>query len=484
MKLDINIKNFGKIKDAEINIRPFTVISGPNSSGKSFITKALYSVFHELNTEITLNSLQSEADDISAILSLIQKKLIRPSQQDHLIIDRLMNICLDIKETLQSIPSIKLSDEILLEAILAPLFEQLTITSENFIYTIIDKPTKYSSIAKEIESLKPKISFLKNFPKNRKRNYIDNLTRNIQKSWLENFQVKSLKELINFYNPNKDATFNFHNCHSKKITSNFGMFNISAESGDISYKFKGESIESLQEISRIVYLESPIYWKLKQALQKFRIDTLLKNRRQNESILFGVPQYFYDLIDYLDKTYISNNHSDIARDLFDTIRNTIGGKLVISQQGDILFQHNDNNTNINLNATASGVVNLGIIGMLLEKQILSSKSMLFIDEPEVNLHPAWQHLILDILFKLSKSGVNIIIATHSIDMIYKLENIVNDYEGKLEKDDFIGVNYIDAMGKTTSSNLSLTEKLKFIKKDLGTPYTDLYKKNIPRLKDF
>ncbi|HBR4688327.1 TPA: AAA family ATPase, partial [Klebsiella pneumoniae] len=39
MKFDIDIKNFGKIKNAKVNIRPFTIIAGPNSSGKSFVTK-------------------------------------------------------------------------------------------------------------------------------------------------------------------------------------------------------------------------------------------------------------------------------------------------------------------------------------------------------------------------------------------------------------------------------------------------------------
>lgn len=488
MKLDINIKNFGKIKDAEINLRPFTVISGQNSSGKSFITKALYSVFHELNTEITLNSLQNEVDNINSILFFIDKKLIRASKQDRIFINELMIIISKIQDTLQSIPSIKLSDEVLLEAILAPLFEQLAKESKKFSQVIANKPTKLNSVIEELNSLKLKINFLENFPKNRKSNYINNLTKNIQKSWLENFQVRSLKELINFYNPDKNATFYFHNCHahnknSNKESSDFGEFNISAESGNISYEFRGDSIESLQEISRIVYLESPIYWKLKQALQKSRLDILLKNRRQSESILFGVPQYFYDLLDYLDKTYISSNDSESTSSLFEIIKKTIGGKLLISQQGEISFQHINNNTTINLNATASGVVNLGIIGILLEKQILSSNSMLFIDEPEVNLHPEWQHLMLDILFQLSKSGVNIIIATHSIDMIYKLESIVKN-NPDLEKDDFIGINYIDANGETIPQTSSISEKLKHIKKDLGKPYSDLYKKSIPRLNDF
>lgn len=43
MKLDVVVSNFGKINKANIKIRPFTVIAGRNSSGKSFLTKSLYS---------------------------------------------------------------------------------------------------------------------------------------------------------------------------------------------------------------------------------------------------------------------------------------------------------------------------------------------------------------------------------------------------------------------------------------------------------
>ncbi|MBT9100153.1 AAA family ATPase [Methylovulum psychrotolerans] len=51
MKLDISIRHFGKINAASLKLRPFTVIAGPNSSGKSFATKALYSFFNAVNKD-------------------------------------------------------------------------------------------------------------------------------------------------------------------------------------------------------------------------------------------------------------------------------------------------------------------------------------------------------------------------------------------------------------------------------------------------
>ncbi|MFT4927598.1 MAG: AAA15 family ATPase/GTPase, partial [Phenylobacterium sp.] len=51
MKLELQIKNFGKIQDATIKLRPFTLIAGANSCGKSFVTKSLYSFFNTMNKD-------------------------------------------------------------------------------------------------------------------------------------------------------------------------------------------------------------------------------------------------------------------------------------------------------------------------------------------------------------------------------------------------------------------------------------------------
>ena len=36
MKIDLKVKNLGRLKEAEFNIRPMTVITGQNETGKSF----------------------------------------------------------------------------------------------------------------------------------------------------------------------------------------------------------------------------------------------------------------------------------------------------------------------------------------------------------------------------------------------------------------------------------------------------------------
>ncbi|NOQ13005.1 MAG: AAA family ATPase [Methyloprofundus sp.] len=49
--MDVEIVNFGKLKHAKIQIKPFTVIAGKNASGKSFVTRSLYTIFRSFNKD-------------------------------------------------------------------------------------------------------------------------------------------------------------------------------------------------------------------------------------------------------------------------------------------------------------------------------------------------------------------------------------------------------------------------------------------------
>lgn len=44
----LNIKNFAKIKDADIIIDGITIIAGENNTGKSTVGKVLFSLFNSL----------------------------------------------------------------------------------------------------------------------------------------------------------------------------------------------------------------------------------------------------------------------------------------------------------------------------------------------------------------------------------------------------------------------------------------------------
>ena len=49
MDLELKIKNFGPIDEATIQVGQFTVFAGPNNTGKTFVSKMLYSILSSRN---------------------------------------------------------------------------------------------------------------------------------------------------------------------------------------------------------------------------------------------------------------------------------------------------------------------------------------------------------------------------------------------------------------------------------------------------
>ena len=48
----IHIRNFGKLSRADVRVGNFTVLAGPNNTGKSLLSKLLYSIFNALNADL------------------------------------------------------------------------------------------------------------------------------------------------------------------------------------------------------------------------------------------------------------------------------------------------------------------------------------------------------------------------------------------------------------------------------------------------
>ena len=61
---------------------------------------------------------------------------------------------------------------------------------------------------------------------------------------------------------------------------------------------------------------------------------------------------------------------------------------------------------------AEGIKKLGQMIYLIRNGSLTKDTILFWDEPEVNLNPKYIRLVADFLMALSKAGVQIFVATH------------------------------------------------------------------------
>lgn len=464
MKFKVEVKNFGKIKDARIQLAPFTVISGANSSGKSFLSKALYTFFSTINKDYVTLEAKRLFGSTNNLLRFGYYSAKDPSSK---IIDIFEDIELMLRQLDEAINS-NFQGSTFLEQhanhlnivgkieIIEDLVQKLQVE--------IDDKKKYMDFHERTTLSLRQLKNLKEAIKNPVRMLSRKLDEEFKNNLKENFQVQTLSELLTSNQDAKTIEFNIE-----------GLGKIRIDKETIDFNLKTEVISKFQTLHNVVFVESPIYWKLRKPLmeiQKRKINSIY-GFTKNQSELTGIPKFFFDLMDLLSLDIkISEESNSFSTEILSKINSALSGELVISDSGEIYFKDKDCSKNINLNLTASGVTNLGIIGLLVKKNIIAKGSYVFIDEPEVNLHPAWQKIMIETLFELSKNGINVVIATHSIDMIKYIENIMSDFSQD-ELLNHFAINRLSNAGYSVSEELDPKESLLKIKDDLGESFYNM-----------
>ena len=335
----------------------------------------------------------------------------------------------------------------------------------------IGNKKKKEYFLKELETLNKNIFNLGLLAEKPIENIAKSIEQDLRIELQDNFQVTKLSQLINYNNKNK-FSFSF-----EKLGTISLQYNEVEKQDKIQFKLDSASIDEFRQLNNIVFLESPIFWKLRPSLNLFKrnqfINRSLRSKVSQRELL-GVPKYFFDLSDLLEISYTSlpiiNNFEKISTSL----KNAIGGKFDISDSGDIFYKENIyKNSPFSLHLTANGITNLGMLSLLLDKGIISDGSYLFIDEPEANLHPDWQIIMLECLLELSKSNVHVVIATHSIDMIKCIELLIKRNTNEVSEDHF-AINQLSSEGRSINDDEDIFYKINAIKNDLGKAYVDMF----------
>lgn len=463
---NIHFKNFGKVKDAEIRMRPFTMITGHNSSGKSFITRALYSIFYTLNQDLIVSFLSGKVDTILLAITFINSNLVRKVEKDELLLGELEKEFHHFKRAVSEqfqVATIFQERDIL--AALQPAIQELEEKINQLSINLRKgKGTKFKSVEEFFYDLEYDVNQLKSATKNWNKFYSIELKSELKRAFLENFQVNSLSQL------------SLLSSRASISVDNSQIF-IDAEQNELGWEtLKLAMISDMQSFYNVVYLESPIYFKLRSILQEARFSHSIFSRR---NVINQVPKYFYDTDNLLNQKHIEENLSEDFLKIISKIENGIQGKLSLDRRNNIIFQDNDTpNAEIPFNLVSSGISNLGMIALLLKKNILTKGSFLFIDEPELNLHTEWQHVMLDVLVDLSLAGVNVMVASHSLDMVLRFQNIVENFENQAEIEQRFSLNRLAKDGTSLPSE-SLLQDIIAAKTDLGKPYVDLLKQRLP-----
>ena len=458
MDIELKIKNFGPIDEATIQVGQFTVFAGPNSTGKTFVAKMLYSMLsarnanHAPDTREFFNSIVSLIETILQLLSKANGRAVEESSLSA------------IKRALQKIdsilrdtsPSNSIQNE--LDQLRAVQLELMTEIKEIKVHSQALK----NDIETKEESLPVPLSTIH-----------DILGTSIDALEGEFENMESVSRLVWRYKFRHNVHGNFQEPDLSNLKGNRDAPLYFSIQGVGELWGKGESFEftpdpqivqNTPSFPEVFYLESPLYWKLKTALESIRLDSRFPSRTLN-----GVPDYFYDMVIALKKKRTEHPLHPFGK-LHRSLHDVIGGQISLSEVDNLEFQRNDKS--IPLSLTSAGVANMGMLALLIERGALERGSFLFIDEPESNLHPAWQVEMAEFLFELARQGVNVVISTHSMTILKWLEVHVKE---KPEDRELVRLNKFPPDAEW---NDDVDAVMAEVKQSLTKPFSDLYIKGL------
>lgn len=98
------------------------------------------------------------------------------------------------------------------------------------------------------------------------------------------------------------------------------------------------------------------------------------------------------------------------------------GNLNVSEEGEILYRVSDE-TELGFNESSSAIKTLAPLVFYL-RHSAGQFNLLFVDEPELNLHPKNQILLAKIFVKMINAGLRLVISTHSDYIIREINNMI------------------------------------------------------------
>ena len=350
------LRNFAKIKEAEIRFDGLTVIAGNNNTGKSTVGKVLFTLFHSLRN-MSRSVMEERKDFVQRFLWEIYMNNNRRVAMPAEAMKKMAKSREVVGAAETEVPSVWY--EVLMKGIVQDLQLNLSQEEKEDLHKRIEEAWKHSDaeIAKELAT----------------------------RAFAQVFQgqVNSLTK--------EDAEASV-------------ILQVQGEERSIRFE-KNECMEYQDNINLMedaIYVEDP-----------FLMEECFKGRlRQRTSVQSQA------LLEYLETNELPNAIDAIEikkknDDIFLLFRETIPGDIVHEAYRFVLRSSAQEQA-LNVENWSTGIKSFAILKRLLENGALHEKGVLILDEPEIHLHPQWQLYYAEILVLLQKAfNLTILLTTHS-----------------------------------------------------------------------
>lgn len=403
------IKNIGKLKNAEVEINGITVITGENNTGKSTVSKVLWSVFNGFYKidEKVYNEKVSE-------LRKIVDKLMKENGYDR-ITDNFKDFF--------------------------GIFDR---TEEKIAVELLKNNRSYSE--KEIKSI------INTYKENLEIGDISNLVDEINDTL--KISDKEIIKVIVSRVMNKE----FHNqintvfCKEKR---NIGKINLEIKDRSIDLKVENNEISDIQNYFLInketVYIDNP-----------FILDSYDYEEENHQTHLAN------NIFSENENSAISEiKVKKKLNNIYKKLNSVLSGEILENKNSKFVYRKNGED--IDLKNLSTGLKTFAIIKMLLQNGTLEESGTIILDEPEIHLHPEWQLLFAELIVLLQKEfGMHILLTTHSPYFLNAIEVFSEKYKINEKCKYYIAEN--DANGSIIKDMTGNTRK---IYRKLARPIQDL-----------
>lgn len=371
------VKNFAKIKEAEIELAPFTLFVGDNNSGKSYLASLVWY--------------------ISSVMFFWDYKQSLNFKNYHYLYN-LSNEIFSNNKT--EVTEIKISNEVIDECINVAndiiSYNKVAIFESIFTYKNI--------IAEEIY-----ISY---------QNYDININMKYHKSISSN---KSNDNIIYFYHNNKYFPGNASNSIDSIIT----LLCIRILEGIMSREYNNTLFLPISRTGFLLFKDLII----DKSLNSYFSNSYYSNVNDKLELTLPIRDFFFKL------SYLNFNENINKKNIVDLLENKIiNGKIYLDNMPSPKVHYKSNNLDIDLKMHVSSAVITEIAALILFLKYSKHNEDIMMEEPEISLHPYLQQQLTRVFIKLVNINTHVLITTHSDTIIQHINNMIklnsNDEERK------------------------------------------------------
>lgn len=362
--MEISLKNFGKIKEANIALNGLTVIAGNNDTGKSTVGKAVFSVLNTIQTYEKNYEFNFRYNVLCKLQSAL-KTTIRDSNSTD---DKLVSLAEEVNGFFR------------INGRSEPIYDKIKNISFDDLKGYVERANhdKSSQAFEKFSEMSARDKLLDKF--------------------MDISNDVFSKNLNNSVNYDDEATIQFK--LRQGLALGFSIKDNIVDKENITFN---EAIAKYIP-SEVTFIDSPL---------------ILEDERFNFS---GTSSDLSFKINKLRRSQKSSYETS------ENISTLINGKIFVDEKGAFKYQKNTKARNLEISNMASGGKIFGLLDVLNKLNLIKNDSILILDEPENHLHPEWQVKLAQILITFIKEKeANILLTSHSPYLIEALQKYAIDY---------------------------------------------------------